>query len=100
MTKERCIILIDGSNFYFKLKDYALHNLLDLNFSALASFLAGKKKIVEAIYYVGKIRTDGSEKTKKMQANQQKLFSHLKKHKVRYSLGYLLTHLTRLSNQL
>lgn len=90
MVKKRCIILIDGSNFYFKLKDLKLHNLLSLDFSGFIKKLAKDFEIVKTIYYVGKIRTDGTKKTKEMHNNQQKLFEHLKKHKINYSLGYLL----------
>src|SRR3989344_8018964 len=87
----RCIVLIDGSNFYFKLRDLKLHNLLNFNFSGFTKMLAGEEnKIVHAIYYVGKIRTDGTKKTKIMFDNQQKLISHLKKHNYKYSLGYLM----------
>ena len=87
----KCVVLIDGSNFYFKLKDLRLHNLLNLDFSGFAKMLAGEgNKVVRATYYVGKIRTDGTEKIKRMFDNQQKLIGHLKKHKYTYSLGYLM----------
>lgn len=84
------MILIDGSNFYFKLKDLQLHNLLNFNFSNFGKLIAGKNKIVQSTYFIGKIRTDGTKKTKQLFDNQQKLFGHLKKHNYRYSLGYLL----------
>ena len=90
MAKERCIILIDGSNFYFKLKDLKLHNLLNLNLSDFATFLASKQKVVQATYYIGKVRTDGTQKTQELFNNQRKLLAHLKKHHFLYSLGYLL----------
>jgi len=32
MPDKRCVIFIDGSNFYFKLKDLKLHNLLNFDF--------------------------------------------------------------------
>lgn len=89
-SKNRCTILIDGSNFYFKLKDLKLHNLLEFDFSGFAKKLAGKDKIVSITYYVGKIRTDGTEKTKKLFDDQQRLLGHLKKHKVKYAFGYLM----------
>lgn len=90
MSQKRCFILIDGSNFYFKLKDLRLHNLLKFNFSNFAKMLAGKSKIVKSVYHIGAVRTDRTKKANKMHADQQKLFSHLKKHNFRYSLGYLL----------
>ena len=86
----RAIILIDGSNFYFKLRDLKLHQLLHFDFSQFTTSLVGSSRIVQTVYYVGKVRTDGTAKTAQMHANQQRLFAHLKKHHVKYSLGYLL----------
>ena len=89
--KNKCIIIIDGSNFYFKLKGLGLHNLLDFDFSGFIKMLSNDEEIVHATYYIGKVSTNPqSEKGKKMLANQQKLFEHLKKHNINYSLGYLL----------
>src|SRR5947209_2014367 len=90
MQSERAIVLIDGSNFYFKLKDLKLHDLLAFDSSRFAHSLAGNRKLVKGVYYVGKVRTDGTVKTKTMHADQQRLFSHLRKHRFFYSLGYLL----------
>ena len=85
------MILIDGSNFYFKLKDLKLSNLLHFDFSGFAKSISGENnKLISTTYYIGKIRTDGTEKTKQLFDNQQKLLSHLIKHKVKYSLGYLM----------
>lgn len=90
MGKKRCIILIDGSNLYFKLKDLKLHNLLNFDFANFAKKLADRDKIIHSTYYVGKVRTDGTEHTQRLFNNQRKLFAHLKKHAFSYSLGYLL----------
>src|SRR5258708_31056871 len=90
MKQSRAIILIDASNFYFKLRDVKLHHLLSFDFSKFASYLVRNDTVAGATYYVGAVRTDGTEKTNIMLANQQRLFAHLKKHKVTYSLGYLL----------
>ena len=87
---RKCIVLIDGSNFYFKLKDLKLQNLLQFDFSGFVRFLAKDSSLVKSVYYIGKIRTDGTAKTKKLFNNQQKLLGHLKNHKIRYSFGYLL----------
>lgn len=83
-------MLIDGSNFYFKLRDLGLHHELDFNFSGFANALCPEGEIVECIYYVGAVRTDGRKHTQSLFDKQQKLLAHLKKHKVKYSLGYLL----------
>jgi len=88
--KKKVIILIDGSNFYFKLKDLKLNHLLNFNFSEFGIKLANKNVINMTIYYIGKIKTDGTKKTQILFDNQRKLLSHLGKHKIKYSLGYLL----------
>lgn len=88
--KQNCIILIDGSNFYFKLKDLELNNLLSFDFSHFIKLLARSHKVVSGCYYVGKIRQDGSEKTEKLFDAQQKLIGRLKKHNISYQFGYLL----------
>lgn len=72
------------------MKDLDLHNLLDFDFSGFAKKLAGEDELVDIAYYVGKVKTDGSEKSQQLQADQQKLFAHLRKQSVRYSLGYLM----------
>ena len=90
-NKSRCTIFIDGSNFYFKLKELGFRNLLEFDFSGFVKMLAGKKgSLVKATYYVGKIRTDGTKKTQQLFRSQRKLLAHLKKHKITYSLGYLM----------
>ena len=90
MKQKRCYVLIDGSNFYFKLKGLKLHHLLEFDFNNFAKTLAGNGKIVRCVYYIGAVRTDGTEKTQKLFNSQRKLFAHLKKNKFEYSLGYLL----------
>lgn len=87
---QKCLILIDGSNFYFKLKDLQLHNLLNFDFSGFAKFLARSGDIAGANYYVGRVRQDGTPQADKMLASQQKLFASLISHKFKYVLGYLL----------
>lgn len=90
MAQERCLILIDGSNFFFKLKSLQLHNPLSFDFTTFSNFLCRDGSLVSATYFVGKVKTDGSEKTKVLQANQQKLLRHLAQHHYRYALGYLM----------
>ena len=90
MKKDKCIVLIDGGNFYHKLKDLKLHNLLKFDFSEFAKMLAHDQAIVQATYYVGKVRTDGTKKAQRMFNNQRKLLAHLKRQSFNYSLGYLM----------
>lgn len=88
--KEKVLILIDGSNFYFKLKNLGLHDLLHFDFEKFSKFLAKSSNIVGARYYVGRIRQDGTKKSQALFSAQQKLIGILKKSKYRYCLGYLL----------
>lgn len=55
MKQGKCIIIIDGSNFYFKLKDLRLHHLIDFDFASFAKWLAGKDKIRHVTYYVAMV---------------------------------------------
>ena len=87
---ERIFIIIDGSNFYFKLKDLKLNNLLSFDFSAFIKTLSGNDEIIDVVYYVGRVKTDGSSRSNRLLADQQRLLVHLKQHSVRYCLGYLM----------
>lgn len=53
---QKCIIFIDGSNFYFKLRDLGLDNLLEFDFAKFANNLASRNCLVKAVYYVGAIK--------------------------------------------
>ena len=48
--KQKCIVLIDGSNFYFKLKDLGLQKLLEFDFLNFIKFLSNDEDVVK---YVG-----------------------------------------------
>lgn len=85
----RCLILIDGSDFFFKLKKLQLRRLLTLNFTAFKDLLCRDASVVKATYFVGAVRTDGTAKTKKLHADQQRLLQHLTSHHCRYVLGTL-----------
>jgi len=88
---KRVSVIIDGSNFYYKLKNLGFGNLLEFNFSGFAKFLSGKNKIVSQKYYIGAVReVPRNPKSKKLLADQQRLFAQLKKQNFSYTLGYLL----------
>jgi hypothetical protein len=46
MAKKKSIVQIDGSNFYFKLKNLHLQNLLKFDFSSFAGMLTGDGELV------------------------------------------------------
>ena len=89
--RKRVFVVIDGSNFYHKLKELGFADLLRFDFSGFAKFLAGKKKLVSRRYYIGAIREiPKSKKSKKLLADQQRLLAQLKRQNFSYNLGYLL----------
>lgn len=88
---QRCFVIIDGSNFYHKLKELKFSNLLQFNFSEFAKYLCGNNKLTRKVYYVGAVREDPKvPETKKILADQQRLLARLKQQGFNYSLGYLL----------
>ena len=80
-NQTKSIILIDGSNFYFKLKDLGLKDLLNFNFTDFANFLYRKDKFISGTYYIGAVKTDGTERTLSLYKNQRKLLVSLRKHR-------------------
>ncbi|MFH1712844.1 MAG: NYN domain-containing protein [Candidatus Jacksonbacteria bacterium] len=89
---ERAFIIIDGSNFYHRLKELRLSSLLNFNYAAFSKFLLGqKRKLVKQCYYIGAIREEhNNPKSKTLMIHQQKLISHLKQQAWEISLGHML----------
>ncbi|NCU42029.1 MAG: NYN domain-containing protein [Candidatus Moranbacteria bacterium] len=90
--KERVAVYIDGSNFYYKLKDLSLKNLVYFQYGEFAKFLCRSERcLVGKRYYIGAVKAR-DEKSKKMQEDQVRLFSHLQSDKCRFSIqrGYLM----------
>ncbi|MEK7160452.1 MAG: NYN domain-containing protein [Patescibacteria group bacterium] len=96
----KAIIFIDGSNFYFRLKDLesqvnGKHSLLEFDFRGFAEWLTtnDENKLVEVRYYVGALkRQRNNEKSEKMYANQQRLLGRLQQQKIPVVLGQLIQH--------
>jgi len=90
MIKHDSLVLIDGSNFYFKLKELGISSLLEFNISSFLDSFIVKNYSWQATYYIGRIRNDGSPISEQLFSHQRKLLSRLKQHGIRYSLGYLM----------
>ncbi|MCG2692059.1 NYN domain-containing protein [Microgenomates group bacterium] len=88
--RKRVLVIIDGSNLYYKLKDLKIKKLVDYDYFSLVNSLLDKNTNLKIKYYIGAIRTDGSKKSLKMFGKQRKLLANLKKQNIVYSLGYLL----------
>ena len=75
---NRVAIYIDGSNFYHKIKELGLSNLVKFDYRSLSKWLAGGREIISCRYYIGIIRAEeGNEKGQELRKNQQRLLSHL-----------------------
>ncbi len=93
MAKEKVYVQIDGSNFYHRLKELKLKNLLAFDYQKFAKFLLSRnnKELITAKYYIGAIREEENNATsRKLMANQIKLFNSLKKQEWRIGLGNML----------
>lgn len=95
---KRAFIFIDGSNFYFKLKESiskldGKYGLLDFNFRKFAEWLIGNNKLIEVRYYVGAVkRQQNNQKSEKMYADQQRLIRKLQRQNISVILGQLIRH--------
>lgn len=95
---KKIFVFIDGSNFYFKLKELTSkldsnYSLLKFNFREFSEWLVGSNELVEINYYLGAVKQrKGDVKSEKMYADQQRLFRKLQKQNVVVTLGQLIRH--------
>ncbi len=99
-SQNRIILFIDGSNFYYKLKDITAERkeilkLLDFDYTSFARNLIKSNTLTEIRYYVGAIRRQNGpnkEKSEKLYASQQKLIAKLQQQHIAVILGNLIQH--------
>lgn len=88
---ERVFLIIDGSNFYHRLKEDSLRGLLGFDYGTFADFLSGKRKVVAKCYYIGAIREEaGNSKSAELRRNQRKLIGRLRKYQWHIQFGHML----------
>jgi uncharacterized LabA/DUF88 family protein len=89
--KKRSIIIIDGSNFYHKLRDLNLSGTFHFSYSKFTESITEGTKLKAKYYCVGRIRADQkSRKARNMMAKQQSLATRLQKQEYIIQFGYLL----------
>jgi len=89
--EEKVFIIIDGSNFYHRLKETGLENLLNFNYAKFEQFLLTKRKLILKKYYIGVVRTEeGNPKSYEMWKNQRILLGKLQKEGWKIGFGQLL----------
>ncbi len=89
--KERVFIIIDGNNFYHRLKELKLNNLLSFDYEKLVKFLTGNKPLISKNYYIGAVREEfNNPKSKELMIGQQKLVGRLEKNEWVIKFGNML----------
>jgi uncharacterized LabA/DUF88 family protein len=89
--KERAFIIIDGNNFYHRLKELELTNLLSFDYEKFAQFLAGRRELVSKNYYIGAIREErNNPKSRELMRGQRKLTGRLQKENWIIKFGHML----------
>jgi len=90
-NNERVFIIIDGNNFYHRLKELGLTNLLSLDYEKFAQFLFGRRILASKNYYIGAIREErNNPKSKELMIGQQKLVGKLQKSGWIVKFGHML----------
>jgi len=91
MIQERVFIIIDGSNFYHRLKETKLYGLSTFNYSKFSEYLIRGRVISSCRYYIGSIREEPNNlKSKELMVGQQKLIGSLQKHGYEIGFGHML----------
>ncbi|QQG42411.1 MAG: NYN domain-containing protein [Candidatus Giovannonibacteria bacterium] len=89
--KERIFIIIDGNNFYHRLKELKLTNLLSFDYEKITRFLVGRRFLMSKNYYIGAIREEhNNPKSKELMTGQQKLTGILQRDGWIVKFGHML----------
>lgn len=98
MNNKKSFIFIDGSNFYFKLKELTLklgkkHSLINFNFRKFSEWLVQPNELTEIRYYLGTIKREkNNSKSEELYANQQKLIGRLQQQNIVLTFGQIIRH--------
>lgn len=88
---ERVAIVIDGSNFYHRLRELELRNLLRFDYRGFAQHLASSRRSVSQRYYIGAVREEyGNPKSRELMRDQRRLVGNLRKHEWEVCFGHML----------
>lgn len=91
IMENRVFLIIDGNNFYHRLKELKLKNLLSFDYEKLIQFLVGERSLVLKKYYIGAIREElDNPKSRELMKNQRKLLGKLQNQGWQIGLGHML----------
>ena len=92
----RCLIFIDGSNFYYGVKKLINDDsisLLHFDYKKFGSFLCkNDENCVEMRYYIGAVKRYSDSKSESMYANQQRLTALLQRYNIPVIFGTIIRH--------
>jgi len=95
---KKAFVFIDGSNFYFKLKELILklddkHSLLNFKFRKFSEWLVKPNELTEIRYYLGAIKREkNNPKSELLYADQQRLIGKLQQQNINISSGQVIRH--------
>lgn len=90
-TFMRSIVIVDGSNFYYKLKELGLSSHSAFDYPGFVSYLTQNTEVVAKYYCIGKIRAKQEDtKARQLMAEQQAFVTKLTKQGFYIQFGYLL----------
>lgn len=95
---KKVFVFIDGSNFYFKLRELSSeldgeYSLLNFRSHEFARWLSKPHKLIEIRYYIGAVkRQHNNTKSEKMYADQQRLVGKLQQQNIVIIFGQLIRH--------
>ncbi len=89
---ERVFIIVDGNNFYHRLKELEFRPLLSFDYEKFVQFLLRKGRVlVSKNYYIGAVREEpNNPKSKQLMVGQRKLTGKLQKQGWVVRFGQLL----------
>ncbi len=91
MAGERVFIIVDGSNFYHRLKEVGLLRLLHFDYEGFVPFLAGKRDVVRKRYYIGAVREErDNPKSRELMRDQRTLIGKLRNAAWEIGFGHML----------
>jgi len=89
--KEKVIVIIDGSNLYYKLKSISIKHTSSYNYQGLVTRLTAGRQLVYCKYYVGVIRTAITDKVgQKLRKQQVDFFNFLQHQQIKIEKGFLM----------
>lgn len=90
---QRVSIVIDGSNFYHRLREANVARPLGFDYKKFARFLIQDRYSTWQRYYIGAIRERaGNSKSRELRRGQRQLTNHLRKDGWEVVFGHMLRH--------